>query len=138
MLDPDSVDAWATELGEGRLALGDPTHVPAGMYAEAALRSLGVWAALEGRLAPAADARTALALVERGEVPLGIVYATDAAGSDRVDVVTVLAGHLHPTIRYPLAIVAGHGEDPATRDLWACLQGAAALGVFAHRGFQRP
>ena len=126
------------ELGEGRLALGDPTHVPAGMYAEEALRSLGVWAALEDRLAPAADARAALALVERGEVALGVVYASDAAGSERVDVVAVLAEHLHPTIRYPLAIVAGHGEGQGTRDLWTCLQSPAVLGVFEHRGFRRP
>ena len=138
MLDPDSADAWAAELGEGRLALGDPTHVPAGMYAEEALRSLGVWAALEDRLAPAADARAALALVERGEVALGVVYASDAAGSERVDVVAVLAEHLHPTIRYPLAIMAGHGEGQGTRDLWTCLQSPAVLGVFEHRGFRRP
>ncbi|HET9019592.1 MAG TPA: molybdate ABC transporter substrate-binding protein, partial [Acetobacteraceae bacterium] len=63
----------------GRLAVGDPAHVPAGIYARAALRHLGLWAGVAGRLAPAEDVRAALLLVERGEAPAGIVYATDAA-----------------------------------------------------------
>ena len=137
-LDPDSVGDWLSVLGEGRLALGDPDHVPAGIYAEAALRALRVWPALEDRLAPAADVRAALALVERGEVPLGVVYATDAAASERVDVVVRVPSHLHPAIRYPLAIVDGHSEDPTVRDLWTCFQGPAAGAIFERRGFRLP
>ena len=53
----------AQALGEGRLALGDPTNVPAGIYAKAALEHLSAWEKVEHRLAPAADVRAALALV---------------------------------------------------------------------------
>ncbi len=74
-----------TLLGpNGRLSVGDPAHVPAGIYAEQALKKLGMWDKVAPRLAPAADVRSALLLVERGEAPAGIVYATDAAASDRV------------------------------------------------------
>src|SRR3569833_2456502 len=59
---------------DGRLATGDPAHVPVGIYAEMALRKLGVWDTVAPRLAPAADVRSALLLVERGEAPAGIVY----------------------------------------------------------------
>src|SRR5690606_5897156 len=59
-------------LGEGRLAMGDPDHVPAGIYGKSALETLGVWAAVEPRVARAANVRAALALVARGEAPLGI------------------------------------------------------------------
>ena len=66
--------AWAN----GRLAIADPAAVPAGKYAQAALTSLGVWASVAAKLAPAENVRAALLLVSRGEAPLGIVYRTDA------------------------------------------------------------
>src|SRR3954449_266834 len=48
----------------GRMATGDPMHVPIGIYAEQALRQLGLWDAVEPRLARAEDVRAALLLVE--------------------------------------------------------------------------
>src|SRR5579875_2312049 len=63
----------------GRLATGDPAHVPVGLYAEQALKKLGVWDYAQQHIAPAADVRSALLLVERGEAPAGVVYSTDAA-----------------------------------------------------------
>src|SRR3954462_7474536 len=66
---------------QGRLAAGDPAHVPAGIYAKAALERLGQWAAIAPRLARAENVRAALLLVERGEAPLGIVYRTDVQAS---------------------------------------------------------
>ena len=74
----------ASALGSGRLAIGDPEFVPAGIYAKAALVSLGVWKAVARKLAPAANVRAALTLAERGEAAAGIVYATDVAASRRV------------------------------------------------------
>jgi molybdate transport system substrate-binding protein len=91
--------------GHSRLAMGDPAHVPAGLYAKQALQTLGLWETVANRLAPMADVRAALTLVERGETPLGLVYATDAAISERVKVVgTFPAGSRSPstpTRRYP-------------------------------------
>jgi len=65
----------------GRIATGDPAHVPVGRYAQAALTWMGQWDAVSPRLARADNVRAALLLVERGEAPFGIVYATDAAAS---------------------------------------------------------
>ena len=67
----------------GRLAVGDPAHVPAGIYAEQALKKLGVWRLSKPAWRPPEDVRGALLLVERGEAPAGIVYATDAAVSKK-------------------------------------------------------
>ena len=61
----------AEALGGGRLAIGDPAHVPAGIYAKAALLSLGVWDAVGPRAAAAANVRAAMALVERGAAAAG-------------------------------------------------------------------
>src|SRR6202051_3369203 len=70
--------ALAAALGKGRLATGDPDSVPVGRYARAALTKLGVWDSVTERLVRAENVRAALAFVARGEVPLGIVYKTDA------------------------------------------------------------
>ena len=74
-------------LGDGRLAMADVEAVPAGKYGKAALESLGVWAAVEGKVAQAENVRAALVLVSRGEAPLGIVYRTDADAEPGVKVV---------------------------------------------------
>ena len=68
----------ARALGDGRLATGDPDSVPVGRYARQALTSLGVWNEVADRLVRAEDVRHALVFVAQSEVPLGIVYETDA------------------------------------------------------------
>ncbi len=80
----DSKTNWTSLLNGGRLAVGDPEHVPAGIYAKEALQKLGAWDTLSPKLAPAEDVRGALALVERNEAPLGIVYGSDAVASKGV------------------------------------------------------
>jgi molybdate transport system substrate-binding protein len=118
----------------GRLALGDPQHVPAGMYAAEALKSMGWWDALAGRIAPAADVRRALRFVETGETSLGIVYATDAAASGRVKVLGLLPADSHRPIRYPAAaIVDASGQAEA---FLTYLSDPEAAEIFTRHGFE--
>lgn len=119
---------------DGRLAVGDPDHVPAGIYARQSLEALGVWADIEPRLARAENVRSALALVELGEAPLGIVYETDAAISDKVRIVGVFPEESHDPVTYPFAIVAGQAS-PAVQALFDYITGEAGLTVFARYGF---
>ena len=70
------------QLGNGLLAIGDPSHVPVGIYAKTALKNLRVWKLLTSRTARTPDARNTLALIERAAVPAGIIcllYTSDAA-----------------------------------------------------------
>jgi molybdate transport system substrate-binding protein len=124
----------ARALGSGRLAVADPQSVPAGRYAREALTSLGVWRSVERRLAPSDNVRAALALVERGEAPLGIVYATDARTPSRVRVVGRFPAATHRPIRYPLALLrrSSHREAEAFRRFLVSHGGRA---VFARFGF---
>lgn len=122
------------DLGDGRLALADPDAVPAGKYARAALEKLGQWSALSSRIASAENVRAALALVERGEAPLGIVYATDALASDKVEVLETLPEDSHPPIRYPVAILAASTNADAA-GLRAFLASDEAARIFAKHGF---
>jgi molybdate transport system substrate-binding protein len=116
-------------LGDGLFSMGDPDHVPAGIYGMQALEKLGVWSSIEKRVARAKDVRAALALVERGETPLGLVYATDAAISDKVKVVGVFPEGSHPPIVYPVAIVLGRKSEAAVQFIHF-LKGPEAKAVF--------
>ena len=91
-------------LGDGRLAVGEVKSVPAGKYAKSALEKLGAWGGVEGKLAQAENVRSALALVARGEAPLGIVYKTDAASDPTVKIVGTFPADSHPPIIYPAAV----------------------------------
>ena len=129
--------ALAARLGEHRLALADPAHVPAGIYARQALERLGVWSALADRIAVAGDARAALALVERGEAPFGIVYGSDAAATRRVQVVGTFPEDSHDPIVYwaaPVGGPGGLGGDAAARFL-AYIGSGEAAAAFRRRGF---
>jgi molybdate transport system substrate-binding protein len=101
-------------LGNGRLSTGDPDTVPVGRYARSALRTLGVWDEIQDRLVRADNVRSAMVFVARGEVPLGIVYATDAAVDPKVRVIDTFPADTHAPITYPAASVRGaHAESAA-------------------------
>ncbi|KTE00357.1 molybdenum ABC transporter substrate-binding protein [Sphingopyxis sp. H038] len=129
--------ALARALGSGRLALADPDAVPAGKYAKAALTHLGVWASVAAKVAPAENVRAAMALVERGAAPLGIVYATDARASKAVRVVGVFPASSHPPIRYPVALLkASRSRDAA--GFRAFLLSKQGRAIFVRHGFSAP
>jgi molybdate transport system substrate-binding protein len=119
----------------GRIATGDPAHVPVGRYAQAALEWMGQWQALAPRLARADNVRAALLLVERGEAPLGIVYATDAAASPGLRVVGTFPAESHAPITYPFALTRRAEGDAQARALLAFLTGAEALPIWQRFGF---
>ena len=121
---------------QGQLALGDPSHVPAGIYAVEALKKLGWWALLKNRIAPAMDVRGALALVARGECATGIVYATDATISDGVEVIATLPDSLlHTPIVYPIAIAKGR-RTPTVEAAMHFFQSDTAAAIFKRYGFR--
>lgn len=124
----------AAALQGGRLAMGDPDHVPAGIYAKEALTRLGLWDELSGRTARMNDVRSALALVERGETPLGIVYATDVGATKNVRVIATFPAWTHAPVTYPAAVVAGK-ESAATKEFMAFLVSEEAAALFKAHGF---
>jgi len=119
----------------GRVATGDPAHVPVGIYAEQALKKLGIWDAVAPHLASTADVRAALLLVERGEAPAGIVYATDAAASKAVMIAGIFPADSHDPVSYPFAVTKS-GDTPDARALMTFLAGPQARAIFVKRGFK--
>ena len=120
-------------VGDGRITTADVKSVPVGKYAKAALEKLGAWAAAAPKFAMTENVRAALALVARGEAPLGIVYATDAKVEPSVKIVGVVPDDSYPAIIYPLAATATAQAD--TAGYLAFLRSAAAKTIFETYGF---
>jgi molybdate transport system substrate-binding protein len=119
--------------GDGRIATGDVKAVPVGIYAQAALQKLGAWAAAEPKMALTQNVRAALVLVARGEVPLGIVYSTDAKVEPGVKVVAVFPDDSHDPIVYPVA--ATTHASPEAMPYLDYLHSQAAKSIFETYGF---
>jgi len=129
-----STKDWLSKLPAGRIATGDPAHVPVGKYAQQALTKLGMWSEVEPRLARADNVRNALVLVERGEAPAGIVYSTDAAASKQVKVAGTFPQTSYDPISYPVALLKGHDQGNA-RKLYDFLLTPEARVIFTKHGF---
>lgn len=121
-------------LGDGRLAMGEVSSVPAGKYGKEALESLDLWSSVEDKLAQAENVRAALKLVATGEAPLGIVYATDAAADPDVKVIGTFPEESHKPIVYPIAQLADSRDAEA--GVWLkCAESAKAKPLYEAQGF---
>jgi molybdate transport system substrate-binding protein len=124
----------ASLLGQGHLALANTDAVPAGKYSKAALKALGVWEQVKGRIAQAENVRAALLLVSRGEAPLGIVYESDAVSDPSVVTVGILPDATHPRIVYPIALTNG-STSPDAGGFLDELKSPQARTIFEKQGF---
>ncbi|MBU2867743.1 molybdate ABC transporter substrate-binding protein [Pacificibacter marinus] len=120
-------------LEAGPMAMGFVEAVPAGIYGKSALVNLGLWDSLSTHVAQTDNVRSALALVARGEAPLGIVYATDALSEARVSVVAQFPQASHAPIVYPAAVIAP--ATVAASEFAAYLASPEARAIFDEHGF---
>ncbi|MBL28981.1 MAG: molybdate ABC transporter substrate-binding protein [Rhodospirillaceae bacterium] len=123
-------------LGDSRMAMGDPDHVPAGTYGRQALESLGVWSDIEPKVARADNVRAALALVSRGETPFGIVYGSDAVADKTVRVAGTFPDDSHPAIIYPVAVTTDASNAEAAAAFLAFMATSEAAAIFERYGFR--
>ncbi len=121
-----------------RVAAGEPASVPAGAYAKQALIRLMLWDRLKPKIVGGADVRQALAFVETGAAEAGIVYATDAAVSDKVKVAFAFDEQLTGPIGYPLAIMQRAADKPSAAALYAAFQTDKAAKIYRRHGFSIP
>lgn len=119
-------------IGNSYLAVGDD-NVPVGRYAKKALENLGLWATVENRLSKAKDVRAVLAYIERGELPLGIVYSTDAKVSNKVKVVAEFPQESYGKVVYPAATLSEKAEAKRFLDF---LSSPTAISAFEKAGFK--
>ncbi|ASG09387.1 molybdate ABC transporter substrate-binding protein [Vibrio ordalii] len=128
----NDVAAWLDALNGSRLAIGNTMAVPVGMYAKEALEKLKVWSSLAPMLAQTNNVRLVLALVERQEAALGIVYKTDALMSNKVKVVHEFDSSLHSAIHYPLVQLT---ERDTVNQFMLFLRSDQAKSILQNYGF---
>jgi len=126
--------SWFAALDGRALAMADPAYVPAGRYAKQALEANSVWPSVKPKILGTENVRLALVAVERGEANLGVVYATDAAISQKVRTLTEIPTEDHAPITYPMAVVKGH-DNESVRLLMAYLTSETAKSVLRAHGF---
>lgn len=118
------------------IALGDPASVPAGQYGKQTLEALHLFQRLQSKIVLGKDVRQVLTYVETGDADAGLVYATDAATSHRVQVVAVAPENLHDPIVYPIAEVKRSRDETAVSSFVEFLRSPTARAIFERHGFR--
>ncbi len=120
-------------VGAGRIALPDPGLAPAGEYAEAALRNVGIWEGLQDQIVPTLDVRAALSAAATANTEWAIVYRTDAMSSDDVSIVYEFE-NLTPesSPSYYFALLE---DDPVLAGFSDFLRTSVAQKIFEEHGF---
>ena len=119
----------------GRIAVGDPAAVPAGVYAKQYLEAQGLWPQVRAKIVPMMSVRGTLSAVEAGNADAGIVYRTDAAIATRAIVALAVPVEDGPSIAYPAAVMVDAPNQAGARRFLAHLQGPDAAAVFERAGF---
>lgn len=120
------------------IAIGDPESVPVGQYSKEVLTNLGIWDTVSAKASLGTNVTEVLKWVEEGSADAGIVYATDAATTDKVKVVAEAPKDslAEPAI-YPVGVVSASKHKDAAEKFVEFLQSEEALKVFESYGFQK-
>ena len=123
-------------LQDERLAVAEVSAVPAGIYSQQAMKTLNIWPLIRDKLAQSANVRAALALVERGETPLGFVYQTDARASPYVHLEWKIPEHAHDRILYPIGLHKNFENNPEAKQLFSFFSSPKGQKIFSQFGFE--
>ncbi|TJX15408.1 molybdate ABC transporter substrate-binding protein [Tissierella creatinini] len=118
-----------------KIGLGDPASVPVGQYSEEIFTNLNILDKITPKAVYASDVRTVLAWVEAGEVDFGLVYATDAASTDKVKVITEAPEASHKEVSYPVAIISSSKHKDESQAFLDYLSSEEAAEIFIKHGF---
>ena len=117
------------------IGIGDPTSVPVGQYSEEIFTNLDIWDEINAKAVYGSDVRTVLTWVEAGEVDFGLVYATDAASTDKIKVLTEAPEGSHKEVSYPVAVIKSSNNVDAAQAFLDYLSSEEAAEVFVKYGF---
>lgn len=117
------------------IAIGDPESVPAGQYAREVLTALGLFDSNAEKFSLGTNVTEVLNWVAEGSADVGIVYATDAASTDKVEIVAKAPEGSVGSIIYPVGMVAQTNHEVASKAFLAFLASEDALKIFEAYGF---
>lgn len=118
------------------VAVGDPESVPAGQYAEESLKNLGLWDKVSAKASFGTNVTEVLNWVAESSADCGIVYATDAATTEKVKIVAEApADSLKDPVLYPVALIKDAPNAEAARAFYEFILSDDAMSVFESYGF---
>ena len=123
-------------LGDSHLAMGEPSHVPAGKYGEEALKYHGIWDELfkNKKIAFYPSVRVALNAVDNAQTDFGIVYRTDALLSAESRIIYTFSEASHRPILYPVGALRGK-DNGETHAFLEFLKSKEAKKILKKHGF---
>lgn len=119
-----------------KIALGEPKGVPVGQYSEEIFTNLNILDAVKAKAVYGSDVRQVLAWTESAEVDCGVVYATDAAISDKVKVICAAPEGTHKPVIYPAAVIKSSKHIDAAKSFLEFTASEPAQKVFNKYGFK--
>jgi molybdate transport system substrate-binding protein len=124
------------------LAIGLPDAVPAGIYARQWLSTVLVgketlWDSLQDRILPMRSVRAVLAAVASEPTLIGIVYTTDLAVSDQVQMIYAVPESEEPNIAYVAAPISRNQPHSLAEAYLDELVGDTGSRIFADHGFEQ-
>ena len=131
----ESIEDLRTDL-VGRLAVADPDLAPAGTYARESLMRLGLWEQLRRKLLIGTDVRATLSYVETGNADAAIVYRTDAATAEGVQILDLVPQDSYSDIVYPALVVSETDHRTQADRFLEFLSSEVASAIFARYGFE--
>ena len=130
-----SFDALATPAAS-RIALGEPKGVPVGQYTEEILTKLGILDQVKTKAVYGSDVRQVLSWTETGDADCGVVYATDAAVSDKVKVAAKAPAGSHKPVIYPAAILKGTKHMDEAKSFLDFVSSEKGMAILEKYGFK--
>lgn len=121
---------------DAKIAIGDPTTVPAGRYAQRYFEALGEWAALQPKLIFGGDVAGVLALAKQGRARVAVVYRTDARGAAPLVVLDEPSNA--PTTSVVTGIATHSSHAIAARAFGEFLVSTEGQQILARHGFGPP
>jgi molybdate transport system substrate-binding protein len=133
-----AVTSFQTAAQAKTIALGDPESVPAGQYAREAFTSLGIWDAVFAKASFGTNVTEVLNWVGEGSADAGVVYATDAATTKKVEVIAEAPAEvLKSPVVYPVGIIAASVHPEEAKIFADFLNSDEGLKIFEKFGFSR-
>jgi molybdate transport system substrate-binding protein len=121
-----------------KIAIGQPESVPAGLYAQQALKTLGLWDSVQKKLVYAKDVQQVLNYVETGNAEAGFVYQTDAQHSKKSKIAEYIDSDTHQPIVYPAGILNNSKHPEEALAFYNYLTSKEAQSIFTDFGFKVP
>ena len=121
------------------IALGN-SDVPVGQYSEEIFNYMGIWDELnsESKITFGSNVREVIAQVEEGAVDCGVVYSTDAATTDKVEIAAAAPEGSHQDVTYPAAVLKTSKNPEAAKAFIDYLKTGECTEVFEKAGFVIP